>query len=89
MDGFKIKLPDNVLCEHLEGLSPKARNFEFIRLATNGLLMEKGAFNINTANNTINSENVNNITPDNVASTKHEDIQPKSPVDFGMDLTLL
>ncbi|MCI2286049.1 hypothetical protein L3081_24820 [Colwellia sp. MSW7] len=87
MNSFKIKIPDTILCEYLKDLSPKARNFELVRLATNGLLMEKGVFNLNVSsvNSDINVSHSNIASNENsVTNEKKEDIKP---VDFGMDIT--
>lgn len=91
MDSFKIKVPDSILSEHLDGLSPKSRNFEFVRLAMNGLLMEKGVFNFSALNSNVNSEPVANIKAHSGVTNESKgdkSIHPtQGTVDFGMDIT--
>ena len=84
MNSFKIKLPDNVLCDHLDGLSPKSRNFELVRLATNGLLMERGVFSIsNTGSDKAKITSADTVDLE-ISKGNKEDKGEK--VDFGIDI---
>lgn len=93
MRTFKITPPEGILKDHLSGRSGSARNFELLRLATTGLLLEMGKL---TADSFIVNENekINfkkNVVAKNDTSNEPKEVQEVqevkvNTVDFGDDI---
>jgi hypothetical protein len=91
MRTFKITPPEGILKDHLSGRSGSARNFELLRLATTGLLLETGglkadSFSVNENKNPNHLKE--EIMPKEVISSEPtEVIKAKvNIVDFGEDI---
>jgi hypothetical protein len=87
MRTFKITPPEGVLKDHLSGRTGSARNFELLRLATMGLLLETGQL---TADSFMINENEKTNFKKNVVAKKETSNVTKevkvNAVDFGDDI---